>query len=104
MHKLNIGLIGYGFMGRAHSNAYRQVGKFYELGIEPVLKAACARDATKVDAFARNWGWETTETDWRRLVERPDIDAIDIGSPNNTHRDIALAAARAGKIVLCEKP
>src|SRR5438045_3174588 len=104
MKKLNVGLIGCGFMGRAHSNAYRQVGKFYDLAYEPVLKASCARDAVKLKAFADNWGWETTETDWRRLVERPDIDVIDIGSPNNTHREIALASAAAGKMVLCEKP
>src|SRR5579871_4609298 len=104
MRKLNVGLIGYGFMGRAHSNAYRQVGRFFDLETEPVLKAACARDEQKVREFARRWGWESVETDWRKLVERPDIDVIDIGSPNNTHRDIALAAAAAGKMVLCEKP
>jgi len=104
MRKLNIGIIGYGFMGRAHSNAFRQVNKFFDLGIEPVLKAACARNEGKLRAFADRWGWESTETDWRRLVERADVDAIDIASPNNTHRDIALAAAAAGKIILCEKP
>src|SRR5688500_5250895 len=102
--KLNIGIVGYGFMGRAHSNAYRQVGEFFDLEYQPVMKAACARDEAKVKAFAENWGWESTETDWRRLVERRDIDAIDIGSPNNTHAEIAIAAAQAGKIVLCEKP
>ena len=101
---LNIGLVGYGFMGRAHSNAYRQVGRFFDLEYEPVLKAACARDETRLKEFAENWGWETTETDWRRLIERDDIDAIDIGSPNNTHHDIVLAAAAAGKMILCEKP
>lgn len=104
MKPLNIGLIGYGFMGRAHSNAYRQVSQFFELEYRPVMKAACARDESKLRAFAANWGWESTETDWRRLIDRPDIDAIDIGSPNNTHREIALAAAAAGKMVLCEKP
>src|SRR5258708_2263266 len=104
MRKLNVGLVGYGFMGRAHSNAYRQVGQFFDLGVEPVLKAACARNEGKLREFADRWGWESIETDWRRLVERPDVDAIDIGSPNNTHREIALAAASAGKIVLCEKP
>src|SRR4028119_526505 len=101
---LNVGLIGYGFMGRAHSNAYRKVNQFFDLGYEPVLKAVCARSEEKVREFADNWGWESVETDWRRLVDRDDIDAIDIGSPNNTHREIALAAAEAGKIVLCEKP
>lgn len=102
--KLNVAMIGYGFMGRAHSNAYRQVGRFFDLEHEPVLKAACARDPEKVQAFADNWGWESVETDWRRLIERDDIDLIDIGSPNNTHYEIALAAAAAGKMVLCEKP
>jgi predicted dehydrogenase len=104
MKKLNIGLVGYGFMGRAHSNAYRQVNAFFDLEYQPVLKAACARNEGKAREFAERWGWESVETDWRRLVERPDIDAIDIGSPNNTHSEIALAAARAGKMVLCEKP
>ncbi|HOH51851.1 MAG TPA: Gfo/Idh/MocA family oxidoreductase [Candidatus Hydrogenedentes bacterium] len=104
MKKLNIGLIGYGFMGRAHSNAYLKVSRFFDLEYQPVLKAVCARSADKVKAFADNWGWESVETDWRKLVERDDIDAIDIGSPNNTHRDIVLAAAKAGKMILCEKP
>src|SRR5579871_2446368 len=102
--KLNVGLIGYGFMGRAHSNAYRQVNRFFDLEVEPALKAACARRENRLQDFAARWGWETTETDWRRLVERKDIDLIDIASPNNTHHEIALAAAAAGKIVLCEKP
>ena len=101
---LNIGMIGYGFMGRAHSNAYRKVSQFFPLEYRPVLRAACARNAETVRQFAENWGWESTETDWRRLIERDDIDAIDICSPNDTHHDIAIAAARAGKMVLCEKP
>lgn len=102
--KLNIGIIGYGFMGRAHSNAYRKVNNFFDVGYEPVLKAACARKTEKVQPFADRWGWESVETDWRKLIERPDIDVIDICSPNNTHRDITLAAAAAGKMVLCENP
>jgi predicted dehydrogenase len=101
---LNIGIIGYGFMGRAHSNAYNKVNRFFELDYHPVMKAACARSAEKIGAFARNWGWESIETDWRRLIERDDIDAIDICVPNNLHHEIVLAAAAAGKIVLCEKP
>lgn len=102
--KLNVGLIGYGFMGRAHSNAFRQANRFFELEYEPVLKAACARNAEKLKDFAGRWGWESTETDWRRLIERKDIDVIDIGSPNDSHKEIAIAAAQAGKMVLCEKP
>ena len=104
MKKLNVGMIGYGFMGRAHSNAYRQVNRYFKLDTEPVLKAACARNEVKLAEFAANWGWESTETDWRKLVERDDIDVIDIGSPNNTHFEIALAAAANGKMILCEKP
>src|ERR1700731_5423565 len=101
---LNVGVIGYGFMGRAHSNAYRKVNHFFDLEYRPVLKAACARSADKVKPFATKWGYESTETDWRKLIERKDIDLIDIGTPNNTHAEIALAAARAGKMILCEKP
>ena len=104
MKDLNVGLIGYGFMGRAHSNAYRQVNQFFRLDHHPVLKAVCARKADQANAFAENWGYESVETDWRKLVEREDIDLIDICSPNNTHLDIAVAAAEAGKMVLCEKP
>jgi len=104
--KLNIGLMGCGFMGRTHSNAYNKVNKFFDLDYQPVLKAACARkeDKHKLEPFAENWGWESTETDWHKMIERDDIDVIDIVSPNNTHHDIAMAAAAAGKIVLCEKP
>jgi predicted dehydrogenase len=101
---LNIGMIGYGFMGRAHSNAYRKVSNFFDLDYRPVLKAACARDAHKIRAFADKWGYESVETDWRRLVERKDIDVVDICVPNNLHREIALACAAAGKMILCEKP
>lgn len=101
---LNIGMIGYGFMGRAHSNAYRQVNKFFNLEYQPVLKACCARKKDKIAQFAKNWGYESYETDWRVLIDRKDIEVIDIGSPNNTHKEIVLAAAEAGKMILCEKP
>jgi predicted dehydrogenase len=101
---LNIGMIGYGFMGRAHSNAYRKVGNFFDLPSQPVLKAACARDKDKVKTFADKWGYESIETDWRKLIARKDIDCVDICTPNNTHHDIAVAAAQAGKMILCEKP
>ncbi|HEV3143222.1 MAG TPA: Gfo/Idh/MocA family oxidoreductase [Gemmataceae bacterium] len=101
---LNIGMIGYGFMGRAHSNAYCQVNHFFKLQHQPVLKACCARSADKIREFADNWGYESIETDWRKLIERKDIDAIDICVPNNLHCEIATAAARAGKMILCEKP
>ena len=93
---LNIGVIGYGFMGRAHSNAYRKVNHFFDLPYHPVLKAACARNEESVKQFADNWGYETIETDWRKLLQRGDIDAVDICVPNNLHREIAIAAAEAG--------
>jgi predicted dehydrogenase len=101
---LNIGMIGYGFMGRAHSNAYRKVNNFFELEYRPVLKAVCARDAEKAKAFANTWGYESVETDWKKLLARKDIDAVDICTPNNMHKEIAIAAAEAGKAILCEKP
>ncbi len=101
---LNVGLIGYGFMGRAHSNAYAKVNHFFDLAYRPVLKAVCARSADKAKAFADKWGYESVETDWRKLVARKDIDLIDVCTPNNTHAEIALAAAQAGKMILCEKP
>ncbi len=101
---LNIGLVGYGFMGRTHSNAFLQAPRFFDLPYRPVLKAVCARNADRVKGFAENWGYQSVETDWRALIERKDIDLIDIASPNDTHADIAIAAARANKVVLCEKP
>jgi hypothetical protein len=101
---LRIGMIGYGFMGRAHSNAYRRVNNFFELEYEPVLQAVCARDETKAKKFADTWGYASVETDWRKLIERSDIDAVDICVPNNLHHDMAIAAAKAGKMILCEKP
>jgi predicted dehydrogenase len=104
MKKVNVGMVGYGFMGRAHSQAYRKVNQFFTLEHQPVLKAACARNKEKVQAFAQTWGYESVETDWEALVKRKDIDLIDICAPNDMHKDIALAAAKAGKMVLCEKP
>ena len=101
---LNIGMIGYGFMGRAHTNGYKRVNDFFELPYRPILKAACARDQDKIQAFATNWGYESIETDWRKLIERQDIDAVDICVPNNLHKEISIACAQAGKMILCEKP
>jgi predicted dehydrogenase len=102
--KLNVGMVGYGFMGRTHSNAFAQVGHFFDTGYQPVLKTICARDADKGKAFADQWGYESSVTDWRSLVDDKDIDLIDIASPNDTHMEIAIAAAEAGKMVMCEKP
>jgi len=105
-HKpLRIGLIGRGFMARAHSNAYKRIGDFFpELEYRPVLKAVCARSSDKVKSFAEQWGYESFETDWKKVVARDDIDAIDICAPNDTHAEIAIAAAAVGKMILCEKP
>lgn len=104
MKPLNVGMIGYGFMGRAHSNAFRKAGNFFPLSRPLVLKAACGRDAAKTQAFANTWGYESVETDWKKLIARADIDLIDIAAPNDVHAEIAIAAANAGKMVLCEKP
>ncbi|MEI8212907.1 MAG: Gfo/Idh/MocA family oxidoreductase [Planctomycetota bacterium] len=104
MKELRIGMIGYGFMGKAHSNAYLQAGRFFKSEYKPVLKALCARNADKAKSFADNWGYESIETDWKALLKRSDIDAVDICTPNNLHKEIAIAAAKAGKMILCEKP
>lgn len=101
---LRIGMIGYGFMGRAHSNGYNRVKDFFDLEYQPVLQAVAARDAEKAQAFADRWGYQRVETDWRKLVAADDIDAVDICTPNNLHADIAIEAAKHGKAILCEKP
>jgi predicted dehydrogenase len=103
--ELRIGLIGCGFMGRTHSNAYNRIRNFFpELSYAPVLKAVCSRSEDKVKAFAGQWGYESYETDWKKLIKRNDIDAVDICTPNDTHAEIAIAAAQSCKIVLTEKP
>ena len=104
MKELRIGMIGYGFMGKAHSNAYAQANHFFPSEYRPVMKSLCARNAEKAKSFAATWGYESIETDWRKLIQRSDIDAVDICTPNNIHKDIAIAAAKAGKMILCEKP
>src|SRR5476649_818390 len=104
MKKLNIGMVGYGFMGRTHSNAFRSAGNFFDLPYEPVLRTICARNKERANAFAAQWGYQSSVTDWRALVDSKDIDLIDIASPNDTHAEIAIAAAKAGKMVMCEKP
>lgn len=102
---LRIGLIGCGFMGRTHSNGYNRVPNFFPgLEYKPVLKAVCSRSRDKVSAFADQWGYESFETDWKKIIARDDIDVIDICTPNDMHAEIAIAAAAAGKMVLTEKP
>ena len=101
---LNVGMIGYKFMGKAHSNAWRQAPRYFGLKAQPVMKTLCGRNAAGVKEAARQLGWEKTSTDWREVVNDPDIHVIDITTANDTHAEIAIAAARAGKHVLCEKP
>src|SRR5688572_28489869 len=88
--ELNIGLIGYGFMGRTHSNAYRKVSNFFDVKLQPRLKVVCGRDENNAKAFAAKWGYESVETDWRKVIERKDVDAVDICTPNNSHKEIAI--------------
>ena len=102
--ELRIGMIGCGFMGRTHSNAYRRLNNFFQVEHRPVLKAVCGLEPAKTRVFADTWGYERIEEDWHKLVDADDIDLIDIGSPNFTHHEIALAAAKRGKMVICEKP
>ncbi len=104
MKKLNVGMIGYKFMGKAHSNAWKQAPRFFDVAVEPVLKVACGRHAGPLQEFADRWGWEEIETDWQKVIKRDDIDIIDISVPTHLHHDIALAAAKAGKHIFCEKP
>src|SRR4051794_33111350 len=101
---MRVAMVGYAFMGAAHSQAWRNAHRFFDLPAVPQLAVLCGRDASAVGAAAERLGWEETAGDWREVVERDDIDVIDISSPGNTHRDIAIAALAAGKHVLCEKP
>jgi predicted dehydrogenase len=102
--EIGVGLVGYKFMGKAHSNAYRQIARFFDVDPVPRMRALCGRDEVGVKAAAAKLGWESYETDYRRLLERDDIDLIDVSTPGNTHREIAVAALEAGKHVICEKP
>jgi predicted dehydrogenase len=101
---LRIAMIGHQFMGRAHSNAWRQVGHFFDAPFEPVMQVICGRDAERTRAAAEKLGWQEASVSWEETVRRPDIDAVDICTPGDLHRPVALAAAAAGKAVLCEKP
>jgi len=101
---LNVGMVGYKFMGRAHSNAWLKADKFFDLKARPVMKVICGRDKDGVSQAAYRWGWNQFVTDWRDVVNDPTIDIVDINTPNDAHADIAIAAAKAGKAVICEKP
>jgi predicted dehydrogenase len=102
--ELGVGLVGYAFMGAAHSQAWRTAPAFFDLPLKPRLQAICGRDEAAATEVAQRFGWESVETDWRALLTRDDIDVIDICTPGNTHAEIAIAALEAGKHVLCEKP
>ena len=104
MKELRIALLGQGFMGKAHSNAYVQAGHFFDLPYRIRRRLVCGRDQTALTAMAERWGWEETATDWRAAIDRDDIDAVDISVPNHLHAPAAIAAAQAGKMILCEKP
>src|ERR687889_1780922 len=103
MAEIGVGLVGYKFMGRAHSNAYRQVAHFFDVDPQPRMGAICGRDETGVKEAAEKLGWEGYETDYNALVQRPDIQLVDVSTPGDTHKDIVLAALAAGKHVLFEK-
>lgn len=104
MPSINVAMIGYAFMGRAHSNAYRQVGPFFSPRRPARMKVVCGRTASEVEKARRALGWEEGATDWRAVIKRPDIDLVDVCTPGDSHAEIAIAAARAGKHVFCEKP
>ena len=102
---IRIGLIGTGLMGRIHTNGYKRLADFFpEYEYNPILQACCSRREERAQAFAEQWGYQSIETDWRELIKRDDIDAVDICTPNDSHAEIAIAAAQAGKMILCEKP
>lgn len=103
-NRLNVAMIGYGFMGAAHSQGWRVAPRFFDLPLEPRLHTLVGRDREQVDAAARKFGWSHAATDWRRVIDDDDIDLVDICAPGDTHAEIAIAALEAGKHVLCEKP
>ena len=102
--ELNVAIIGTKFMGKAHSNAWLNAPHFFDMETKPVLKVACGRNEADLKAFAERWGWQEVETDWRKVVARDDIDIVDISVPTSLHHDVAIAAAKAGKHIFCEKP
>lgn len=104
MSTIRVGMVGYKFMGKAHSNAYRALPMFFPASLRPEMKAICGRDAAALEAARAQFGWEDAETDWRKLIARDDIDLIDINAPSDAHKQIAIAAAEAGKHLFCEKP
>ena len=104
MKEINVGILGYKFMGKAHSNAYRKIPMFFDTAAKLNMKVMCGRDAEWVKQSADKFGWESVETDWKQFVARADVDMVDITAPSNFHKDVAIAAAENGKHVFCEKP
>jgi len=104
MKTINVALVGYKFMGRAHSNAWRQAASFFDVPLKPALKVVCGRDEAEVEKMAARFGWQEHATRWEEVVRRADVDVVDICTPGDTHLPIALAAAEAGKAILYEKP
>ncbi len=104
MQQIRVGMVGYKFMGKAHSHAYRDIPMFFPDVVHPVMQAICGRDAEGVSQAAKQFGWKEYVTDWKELIGRDDIDLIDINAPSDMHKEIALEAAKAGKHLLCEKP
>ena len=104
MEEINIGMVGYKFMGKAHSNAYRTLPMFFPESATPKMKVICGRNTRDVAIAAKQFGWEEHTSDWKDLLMREDIDLVDINAPSNVHKEIAVAAAQAGKHLYCEKP
>ena len=104
MKELNIGIVGYKFMGKAHSNAWKNVPLFFGGDVKPVMKVACGRHEEPLKDFADKWGWQETETDWKKMVARDDVDIVDVSVPQWLHYEVALGAIKAGKHVFLEKP
>src|SRR5436190_19310738 len=102
--KLNVAMIGHGFIARAHANAFHQVQRFFSIAYDLNLSVICGRNRPKLDAMASQWGWQEVATDWQEVVDRSDIQILDIAVPNVLHAPIAMAAAQAGKVMWCEKP
>jgi predicted dehydrogenase len=104
MREVNVGIVGYKFMGKAHSNAWIKAPLFFDLPVKPVMKVACGRHEEPLAEFASRWGWQETETDWKRMVRRDDVDIVDVALPQYLHHDVAIEAAAYGKHIFCEKP
>lgn len=102
--RLRVAMVGHGFMGAAHSQAWRTAPRFFDLGVEPEMAVVVGRDAERTEAARRQYGWQAASTDWRQVVADPDIDVVDVVSPGSSHVEVAIAALEAGKHVLCEKP